>query len=977
MASESVELLFKFLTQGTGDVDKAAAGVEKLVSGSAKGSAPIDALGKALGGAQQQSEATGRSFDGLADKIRNGFGQPLQTAGQAVEGFFGKLGMGGAIALGVGAGLGAAAKAAFDLIAVYGKAAEETVNLADRLDITAGAAERLQAQAKISSVNIGTLEGAARLLSQALEDPAGQGAKTAAELRKLGIQTVTTAGQLREPGPILLDLLDKLGGLEKTSERVFAAQQVLPKAAVKELVPLIKNYAELKRAVDELGVGIDEGLTQNLAAADDEIDKMEIAWERLKKSFAGKIAPIVVPIVVKATKALNGELPKGVDGSFGGSLATVNTSGDALDVAGAVQGFVAQSLKTAGAQAQSLIDASLAEGRVRAQAFGDSRKTSEVNLRAELAKVTKEAARLESIAASAGLTGSAQREAQAAFQRTENQRVSLEQQLNALEQSKKNSDQGVLRLSELLEKSNTSAVGSIQIQLGLGEGVQQTQNRIRQGLSKGLPPKLSRGGDFVAQGFDSGEDVGSAGLIPDFFGMAAGGSKGDAESAKAFGEALLANLKERGAVGKAISDAETAAALRLVELTGNEYDSAKAVRDLRLATAQTVVDAKQAELDYTVRIAELDKARLDRYKETAAGVYRSIRQRGGGGIGDLLRGQLDIQGEKIFSNVSGGLFQAAGGALGKIGAAIPGGEKLFEGTILDPRNAQKPVDRNTQSLDRLRVSVDKLTGAVGGGGLGGMLSIPGVPGAAAVGDIATFASDLNGLTGTGKNSGGFLGKLFSSSSGSGSKQAGFFGGVGSVAGGLFKGFGGDFSVSTGDGSATTAGTAGRIGNVVGSGALVAGGALGIISGIREGGARGLVGSIGSALGVAAAIPGPQQPFIAAAALVAGVVKGLIPSGKETFGREQDSVLASRRFTDPTVQNRDVDLATGGDSVDYDWRGRSRVTINKTVIMNVDNIDAKSLADRRNDLADAFGRALDDGHPAAASVQKVIFGAAGA
>lgn len=95
----------------------------------------------------------------------------------------------------------------------------------------------------------------------------------------------------------------------------------------------------------------------------------------------------------------------------------------------------------------------------------------------------------------------------------------------------------------------------------------------------------------------------------------------------------------------------------------------------------------------------------------------------------------------------------------------------------------------------------------------------------------------------------------------------------------------------------------------------------------EGGTRGTVGAGWIGAGHCLGYSTPRQPFIAAAALVAGIVKGLIPSGKETFGREQDEALRFRAFDVPKTMERNYDFAAGGDSVDYERRaGRGLVRV---------------------------------------------------
>ena len=90
----------------------------------------------------------------------------------------------------------------------------------------------------------------------------------------------------------------------------------------------------------------------------------------------------------------------------------------------------------------------------------------------------------------------------------------------------------------------------------------------------------------------------------------------------------------------------------------------------------------------------------------------------------------------------------------------------------------------------------------------------------------------------------------------------------------------------------------RVANVVASAGAVVTGAAGVIKGIEQGGARGTLGAAGSALGVASLIPGPQQPFIAGAAMLAGLIKNFLPDPRQQFARQQAATLAGIKYDQP-------------------------------------------------------------------------------
>lgn len=199
-----------------------------------------------------------------------------------------------------------ATAAAVNLVQESGKIAEGISNTADRLGLKTTDVLKLSAAAGIAGVNIESLEGAARTLGAALEDPAGSGKKAAAELNKLGIDAYDSTGHLREMGPVLLDVLTALSKIPETSARINASRLLLPRGAANELQPLIKDLPNLQKAVQDLGIGLDNDLIPKLAAGDDEFDKLREAVKNLKLELSKEIAPFIIPIIIKLKDSISG-----------------------------------------------------------------------------------------------------------------------------------------------------------------------------------------------------------------------------------------------------------------------------------------------------------------------------------------------------------------------------------------------------------------------------------------------------------------------------------------------------------------------------------------------------------------------------------------------------------------------------------------------------------------------------------------------
>lgn len=471
------------------------------------------------------------------------------------------------------------------------------------------------------------------------------------------------------------------------------------------------------------------------------------------------------------------------------------------------------------------------------------------------------------------------------------------------------------------------------------------------------------GYDFIASPIGNGRKVGSDG---EFNGEAVESE----EQLEALVKGRLESVKRIHDLAKLTANTEVSAAARLLELTGNEYEAAKLIHDLKISQAETTLETRQAELEYSVKVAEIEKQRLDRYKEGAGRVFDALKSNGRGGISSLITGQFDVIERQLFMNVSGRIFQSGGGALGKLGEASGLPKWFLDGTLFDPKNGQKPLDKNTLSMDELRRSIDNLRkqlagGVMGAGGVG--TSLYDLPLGSPIGRPSDWTnllgSDLNGITGS---------KVFGKIFGTSGKQStnDFIAGLATLASG--KTFSTIFSsgrkIAGYDEMGNpqyVSGTSGaeRAGAIVGSAGALAAGGFGIYSGIREGGGRGATTAIGSALGIAAMIPGPQQPFVIAAATIAGLVRGFLGDPKAEFDKRQTALLESRRYVGPEAINKTFDYATGRE-IDYDWRSRVR-TMAPTIQVNVsvDTMDAKSFIDNKDKIMEAVGRGVAAGHPA--------------
>lgn len=260
-----------------------------VIEASDKASPAVAEINKGLGQLEQQALKMSGALNGAGSTIASVFNGLAPVIAGA----------------GVGAALLSIANQATSLVGEMGRLAEEAGNLGTRLGMTAKQALELQGMADIAGVSIGSLQGAARLLADALEGTGNEGKKTYLALQNLGIMTVDSTGKTREMGVVLVDVIEHLAKIENAAIRTHTATALLGRAS-KEIMPLVAQYKELRDTVRELYGSVSDDVLQKLQAADDKLDIMALTWKRFKLELASKIEPILIPIIVGITKFVTG-----------------------------------------------------------------------------------------------------------------------------------------------------------------------------------------------------------------------------------------------------------------------------------------------------------------------------------------------------------------------------------------------------------------------------------------------------------------------------------------------------------------------------------------------------------------------------------------------------------------------------------------------------------------------------------------------
>ena len=95
-------------------------------------------------------------------------------------------------------------------------------------------------------------------VAAALNDASGAGAKVIDVLRALGVNVRTSTGQTREYGIVARDAFRALSQIEDATKRYALAQRLLGTDGAKQFEPILANYKELNKELDQLGIGLDD-----------------------------------------------------------------------------------------------------------------------------------------------------------------------------------------------------------------------------------------------------------------------------------------------------------------------------------------------------------------------------------------------------------------------------------------------------------------------------------------------------------------------------------------------------------------------------------------------------------------------------------------------------------------------------------------------------------------------------------------------
>lgn len=559
----------------------------------------------------ERKRATAQATNELGERMRQFVAQPLQSLGAALGGVASRLGAVGIGLAAFGAAAGAASIKAVSLVSEVGDFSESLLNMSIRTGLGVEQLSKLSAMGKIAGVDIGTLERGARTLAERLTETSAEGIRAQKALREMGVSIHDTTGKQREFGVILLDMLKRLGGIQDQAQRLAAAHVLIGKGAV-ELQPLLRQYAELERAVEQAGLVWDEQMIRKLAAAADQVDVLKLRWNLLKAELA-KPATAVVEIITRVVAAATSREETGISRAHaarGGAAGKAFRAPMELPEIPKAPGteFAVRATAEARERGQELV-----RGAQLSEDFRRRRQQTLEGIKERIEAIQKEEQPIIAKLMAGDMTGTAVRQTEAQLAVLERERAALKTRADAIqdavrhaEQQAKLAEKGRQQIEHFKRMIAVAARGGVEIVEPAKEGEAVIERRMA----------------FLRQQFTTG-----LGAEREQIGEQLRNLKDVETEAKRGAEARIHALGREAQMHERLIDLQVG--------PGGELQAAEQIYQLRIQYAEQEFAIHQdrarfedrmaeAQIDHITTMAQLERKRFEDLKRSAEGTIDAL-----------------------------------------------------------------------------------------------------------------------------------------------------------------------------------------------------------------------------------------------------------------------------------------------------------------------------------------------------------------
>jgi hypothetical protein len=205
----------------------------------------------------------------------------------------GLRGLGAGVAV-VGAAVAAAAGGLLVMTKRIADQSDEIAKNSTRLGLSAEAYQEFAHAIELSGGTISEVDAGLRKLSANMLD-VSQGSATAAQaFSDIGVDALTSTGQLRSLDSVLADIADEFANMEDGPEKSARAMELFGRAGTR-LIPLLnagsEGIAEMRQEAQELGLVISSDTARAAEALNDDITRLR----GIAQGFANDIASRLIP----------------------------------------------------------------------------------------------------------------------------------------------------------------------------------------------------------------------------------------------------------------------------------------------------------------------------------------------------------------------------------------------------------------------------------------------------------------------------------------------------------------------------------------------------------------------------------------------------------------------------------------------------------------------------------------------------------